>query len=103
MTGREEEREMNKIHIVRGSSGAYEDYAEWDVVAYTEKEEAEKHAKGAQLYADAYDNARTILMREGDMEAYAAYKYKNPYDPGRYGGVWSDGIDYKCVELERKT
>ena len=94
---------MNKIHIVRGSSGAYEDRTQWDVVAYMEKEKAEKHTAEAQLYADAYDNARTILMREGDMEAYAAYKYKNPYDPGCSGGVWGDRIDYTCVELELKT
>lgn len=72
---------MNLIYGVFGSTGEYSDRTEWFVVAYANRETAQKHAKIAQKIADE-------LERDYYWECVLNGESANKYDPGMvvYGG-----------------
>jgi len=72
------------VWVVFGSSGEYEDYAEWAVCAYQDKDRALDHARLAK------EDSVAIAKEKGGR--YAAPKRKNLYDPDMY--MDGDCTDY---------
>lgn len=45
-----------KIYVVKGSTGLYEDYSEWNVKAFREHDQAIKFMEEAQEWADTHSS-----------------------------------------------
>lgn len=82
------------IYIVTGCTGEYADRTSWEICAYTNEEDAQKHVK---LATKAYDDAGGIKIRNT-----LNYPYGNPYDPNMQvdytGTIW----DYYPLQLNGK-
>lgn len=79
------------IYIVKGQTGEYDSAREWNVIAFNDKEEAEKHANLAQEFAA---NALSIHKNWCDIPT----EHKNPYD--LYMQIDFSGTIYTVEELE---
>ena len=78
---------MSKIYIVRGITGEYEDYVEWDVTSYTNKKIAKLHAK--------------LAKKEADKINYDIWEERrNPTIYDKTFKLDYTGTDYLVVELE---
>jgi hypothetical protein len=55
---------MDKVYVVRGSCGSYDDRYEWLVFAYPTQREAEKHCIAAQSRATKIYDASDQLSKE---------------------------------------
>ena len=52
------------IYLVQGSTGEYSDHMEWNVAAYFDKEQAERHRDLAQLYSNCTPGEDTNMYWE---------------------------------------
>lgn len=91
---------MSKIYIVMGTTGEYSERSEWPVCAYTDQQQAQKHA------ADASAVAREELVKcEADGAYYDAFDERratvNPYDPNM--DLNYNGTSYFLYEVELKA
>ena len=60
---------MDKVYVVRGSCGSYDDRYEWLVCAYPTQREAEKHCIAAQSRAtEIYDASNRFSKKLGINE-----------------------------------
>lgn len=75
---------MVKIYIVIGSVGVYEDFREWNVVAYQDSHTAAVHRDLAQKFSDDF------IYRNEE---------KSPYDTG-FRTDLGDAPSYRVEELE---
>ena len=82
-----------KIYLIKGCTGEYDDYREWDVVAY----QSEKKAKYRLSLLEEFSKE----FNEGVYDKYFKKGFrdiKNPFDPhmhSNYTGVW-----YKMEEVD---
>jgi hypothetical protein len=77
-----------KIFIVGGQCGEYSDHREWPIVAYTTRENADKHKMLAQLWA--YENGDRAYDQE----------LANPYDSEQF---FHRDTEYYVMEIELRT
>ena len=81
-----------KIYIVMGAAGNWEDYNDWVVKAFLDKNKAEEFKENAQKYASL------LINNWNAMENLPSYDCrKNPYDP-RWDS-W-ESTTYEIVETE---
>jgi hypothetical protein len=80
--------------VVMGETGAYDDYCDWMVCAYTTEAEAEKHAQAAQNWW--VDNFHAW------HDAWPGEWVKNPYDLMACRPDYT-GTKYHVFEIELKT
>jgi hypothetical protein len=66
-------RNMDKVYVVRGSCGSYEDHYEWLVFVYPTKREAEKHRIAAQSSATEIYEASDQLRKEPGINEWDAH------------------------------
>jgi hypothetical protein len=76
---------VDKIYLVEGHTGEWEDYVRWTVRAFASLSEATTFMGKAKRRADE--------ILDGDK------KDKNEYDPAMYIGWPSDRIEYECQEV----
>lgn len=85
-----------KIYIVEGSTGEYSDRRNWNVIAYTNKQEAEDHA------FNATKRAKEIFPFREDFWEYNRSEFpdrlKNEFDPRM--DMDYTGTDYYVTEVE---
>lgn len=60
---------LGSVWIVVGETGVYSDYSEWNVAAYPNEEEANKHRDAAQAEAEKV-NGKDYTIRNGFKNAY---------------------------------
>ena len=60
---------LGSVWIVIGETGVYSDYSEWNVAAYPNEEEANKHRDAAQAEAEKV-NGKDYTIRNGFKNAY---------------------------------
>ena len=64
---------MDKVYVVRGSCGSYDDRYEWLVCAYPAQREAEKHCIAAQSRATEIYEASNQLSNEPGINEWDAH------------------------------
>lgn len=64
------------IYVVYGERGEYDDHAKWNVLAYSKREDAEKHAADAAAWSKQRDAAVKANERVGVWGSKAV----NPFD-----------------------
>lgn len=78
----------NFLYLVQGSTGEYSDHTEWNVAAYTDPEQAERHRDLAQKWSKCDPDEETRLSWDERDEIT-----KNaPYDPNLY--ITYTGVRY---------
>ena len=82
------------IYIVKGETGEYDNYNEWDVMAFSNKEEAITHMQTCQDWVDMYINP-TSLSQFREL-----CNLKNPFDS--YMRVDYTGVHYGISSLQLK-
>ena len=85
---------MDKIFLVVGDTGRYEDRVEWNVAAYPTREQAELHALNAQAAADAYKASHSDWRDFISIPTGA-----NPFDPEFMMDSTYPSTDYSVVEV----
>ena len=68
---------MNKVYILRGSQGSYDDHEDWIVAVYSTKEAAEARLELCQTFADSLEDVASN------------YGKQSPHDPHYYKGYYS--------------
>jgi hypothetical protein len=91
------EHKMQKIYLVMGQTGEYEDYSEWTVKAFIDKKKAE------ELVAKASKRANKIhsMMLKAIHEDRSVPDFKSRYDPNIY--MCYNGTSYFIVEVPLDT
>jgi hypothetical protein len=80
---------MNKIYILIGSTGSYDDYSAWSCKAFYKKEDAIREKEEYQNYIDKYYDAYSDLW----IEHCPDKKLKDL-------SYVCDGVEYKIEETE---
>ena len=88
---------MQKIYLVMGQTGEYEDYSKWTVKAFYDKRKAE------ELVGKASKRAQKIhsMMLKAIDEDRSLPDFKSQYDPNIY--MWCNGTSYFIVEVPLDT
>ena len=73
---------MDKVYVVRGSCGSYEDRWEWLVFTYPTQREAEKHCIAAQSRATEIYEASNRLSKEPGINEWDANMCNICFDMG---------------------
>ena len=68
---------QQNIYLVQGSTGEYSDHMEWNVAAYFDKEQAERHRDLAQTWSKCDFIGGTQLGYEERDEMF----HNSPFDP----------------------
>ena len=84
---------MDKVYVLRGSTGNYDDVYEWLVCAYPTKHDAEMHREAAQKRAtEIVENAETVA----DLDA------PNEWDAGMTTSAGCN-VYYSVYEVPLRT
>jgi hypothetical protein len=83
----------NKIYVVYGRTGDYEDKREWTVCAYLKESDAIKHVELAQMEAAKFRSWCATKTIDQIDRKLRSKKCVNKYDP-RFG--MDDGYTYYC-------
>jgi len=85
-----ETQQPTQIYLVVGETGKHGDRLEWNVAAYLNAEEAQKHMEAAKLEANKV-NGKSYKERS---------EFKNPYDPDFRCDYTGTGYFISQVELK---
>ena len=89
---------MSKFYsyLVFGEKGEYSDYNWWLIACYTNREQAELHAKKAKEFVVSV--TQDERYKDDDYFDREEKLRKNPYDPDC--SVYLDDVEYKVYEVE---
>lgn len=105
------------VYVVAGECGQYSDHDEWIVCAYTDEEQAKKHADLARQqaradrdrYTETWDAVEGMEIPVCEFDGDSGLLFKSPWDPDPHGAkdwdeanryhrritaYWADGIAY---------
>jgi len=92
---------MKKVYIVTGQTGEYSDHQSWDVAAYTDEKQAQKHVQLLETMCREHNvseaHAKSGLFRWEDM----VKPFFSELDPGfcvDYTGTWYVVNDVQLLE-----
>ena len=100
-----------KIFIVKGSSGKYDDFEEWEVASYTSKDEAEKHlAALVERGGEIREVRREVVWGTGKTAAFNMFSEEirqkiltneeDLYTRASYSSINDDDAEYSITEIE---
>jgi len=86
---------MQKVYVVIGESGEWDEYSKWIVVAYIDKKKAEEHVINAN---NRGKEVRDLVINHGcDFDTLI-----NEYDPDMVDYMDYDGATYFIEEVALK-
>lgn len=92
--------DRERLYLVGGASGTYEDYRTWSVCAYVNPDEAERHRERAQAWADAEDVRFQRRLDDWDGEK-PVNRGRSPYD--RQYAINAGEVHYYVEEVPTRT
>lgn len=81
------------IHLVVGSTGEYENYHEWVVKAYRDRDKAVAHANLAEQEAER-------IFKKNGSRGYYGSDSPNPYDPNMDMDYTGTFYEIQTIDLE---